>query len=147
MAQVLGSENGTDFGPDPHTRTVHIHYFVDIPVLQILRLYVGARAHACASARAYTQAHVPTRRHLRQRGRVCALSSGCKPATQTNATCLLNSNFGTAAPRPRAHNTQPKLVRPNLIFGPTEIVFFEKTWPDFWGQKSAQHLGRKMNLV
>ena len=146
MGQLLGSENGTDFRPDPRTRTVHICYFVSPPSCRSC-ICMWALAYACASACAYTHAHVPTRRQLRQRGRICARNTGCKPATQTNATCLLNSNFDTAAPRQRARSAQQKLVRPNLIFGLTEIDFFEKTWPDFWGQKSAQNLGRKMNLV
>ena len=73
MVQFLGSENGTDFGPDPRTRTVHICSVVNIPVLQVLHLYVnvcicvrararlrdGARARQCvdACARAGASAH------------------------------------------------------------------------------------------
>ena len=113
MVQFLGSENGTDFGPDPRTQTVHIHSFAKTPVLQILHLYVSVCICARARARQHAGARAPTRRHLCQGGRVCASSSGCTPAAPTYATCL----------QPHARKPQPKLVRPNLIFGATEPFF------------------------
>ena len=125
MVQLLGSGNGTDFGPDPRTRTVHIHSFVNIPVLQILHFYASvcirmrARARLHAGARATAQTPVPGRARLRAQ-------LGAHPS-RANIRNVSASSFGTAAPRRRAHRPQPKLVRPKFIVGVTEIVFWEKT--------------------
>ena len=125
MVQFLASENGTDFGPDLRTRTVHIHSFVSIPALQILHLYVSvcirmrARARLHAGARASAQTPVPGRARLRAQ-------LGAHPS-RANIRNVSASSFGTAAPRQRAHRPQPKLVRPKFIFGVTEIDFWEKT--------------------
>ena len=126
MGQVLGSANGTDFGPDLRTRTVHIHsFFASIPVLQVLHLYVSvcicmrARARLHAGARASAQTPGPGRARLRAQ-------LGAHPS-RANIRNVSASSFGTAAPRRRAHRPQPKLVRPKFIFGVTEIDFCEKT--------------------
>ena len=67
MGQVLGSANGTDFGPDLRTRTVHIHsFFASIPVLQVLHLYVSV----CICMRARARLHAGAR--ARQRANTCA---------------------------------------------------------------------------
>ena len=55
MAQLLGSDNGTDFGPDPRTQTVHLNSFVKSSVLQILHLYLQARVCMRIRTRAYTR--------------------------------------------------------------------------------------------
>ena len=66
MAQFLGSANGTDFGPDLRTRTVHIHFFfASIPVLQVLH-FLCERVHKHACPRALT------RRRARQRANTWA---------------------------------------------------------------------------
>ena len=126
MGQVLVSANGTDFGPDLRTRTVHIHsFFASIPVLQVLHLYVSvcicmrARARLHAGARASAQTPGPGRARLRAQ-------LGAHPS-RANIRNVSASSFGTAAPRQRAHRPQPKLVRPKFIFGVTEIDFWEKT--------------------
>ena len=131
LTPFLGSENGTDFGPDPRTRTVHprtrtmhIHSFVNITVLQILHMYVIVCLCMYARARLHASARAPTRRHLRQGWRVCARSSGCVPSTPTCATCPLVF-FGIAALSPRARKPLPKFVRQRLISGGTEIDFFK----------------------
>ena len=51
LTPFLGSENGTDFGPDPRTRTVHPQSVANIPVLQVLHLYVSMWVCMRASAR------------------------------------------------------------------------------------------------
>ena len=88
LVQFLGSENGTDFGPDPRTRTVHLQSFVNIAVLQILHLYLRVCKCVRVSARASTRTRAPACRHLRQRGRVCTCNSGRAPTAQTYATCV-----------------------------------------------------------
>ena len=88
MVQFLGSENGTDFGPDPRTQTVHLHPFVNVAALQVLDLYLRVCKCMRASTRASTRARAPACRHLCQRGRVCTCSSGRAPTAPTNARCL-----------------------------------------------------------
>ena len=72
MAQFLGSANGTDFGPDLRTRTVHIHFFLRAsPFCKSCIFYVSvcismrARARLHAGARATAQTPVPGRARLR----------------------------------------------------------------------------------
>ena len=122
MGQFLGSANGTDFGPDLRTRTVHIHFFASIPVLQVLHFYVSvcismrARARLHAGARATAQTPVPGRARLRAQ-------LGAHPS-RANIRNVSASSFGTAAPRRRARTGRSRnwcdrnlfLVSPKLIF-------------------------------
>ena len=127
MGQVLVSANGTDFGPDLRTRTVHIHFFfASIPVLQVLHfLCERVHKHACPRAltrrraRASAQTPVPGRARLRAQ-------LGAHPS-RANIRNVSASSFGIAAPRPHARRPQPKFVRPKFIFGVTEIDFLETT--------------------
>ena len=125
LVQFLGSENGTDFGPDPRTRTVHIHSFANIPVLQILHLYVSVCICVRARARQHAGARAPTRRHLCQGGRVCASSSGCTPAAPTYATCLLVVLASPRHARTRACRNRNWCDRSWFLVRPKH--FFEKS--------------------
>ena len=125
MAQFLVSENGTDFRPDPRTRTVHINSFVNIPVLQILHLYASVCICMRARARLHAGARAPTRKHLCQGGRACARSSGRTPAVPTYATCLL---VVLAPPRHARERTgrSRNLCDRNLFLVSPKLIFVEK---------------------
>ena len=93
-------------------------------LVNLASVFARVHMHACQRARFYAGARASVQIPVPARARL-HMQRGTRP-NGTNICNVFASSFGIAAPRPRAHRTQPKLVRPKLIFGATEIDFFEK---------------------
>ena len=103
--------------------------------------FVCDRVHIHACPRALARRRARQRAGTCARAGVCARSSGCSPSS-ASVRNVSASSFGIAAPRPHARKSQPKFVRPKLIFGAAEINCLKKLIT-FLVKSYHQNLSRK----